>query len=251
MQRSGVLATARVLAMWVLASCVLSACSQSGPLPLTGQPSLHTAQAALETGAPDMALNICSRLVSEGRGNATVFVCQGDALAALGRPAEADTSYTQALALDPRSIGGLVGLGRLRLATDPARAEQLFMQALAQNPRAAAALNDLGIARDLQGRHAEAQQAYGAAIAADPDMRAAQVNLALSVGLQGRPDEAVRLMQPLVGRADTTARERHDLAAVLAMDGRVAEATRLLSPDLQGADLDAAIAGYRALLVAH
>ena len=32
------------------------------------------------------------------------------------------------------------------------------------------------------------------------------------------------------------------------MQGQTDEAARLLSPDLQGADLDAALAGYRALL---
>ena len=72
----------------------------------------------------------------------------------------------------------------------PGRAEELLLLALAQNPREAAVLNNLGIARDLQGRHAEAQKSYGEAIAANPSMRAAQVNLALSMALSGQPDAA-------------------------------------------------------------
>jgi Flp pilus assembly protein TadD len=109
-------------------------------------------------------------------------------------------------------------------------------------------LNDIGIALDLQGRHAEAQAAYGRAIGIDPAMRAAQVNLALSTALNGQPDAAARMLLPVAGGPDATTRERHDLAAVLAMSGHANEARELLRPDLQGADLDAALAGYRALL---
>jgi Flp pilus assembly protein TadD len=227
---------------------LLASCAQPGPQLGTGQPSLNTARAALDSGAPDLALNICTRIAASDPGNAEALACQGDALIAQGRPNEADAAYTNAIVVDPGCIPALLGLGRLRLASDPRRAEELFRLVLARAPRNAVALNNLGIARDLQGRHAEAQAAYGQAIAADPDMRAAQVNLALSTALAGRPGDAARLLQPLASGPDATVRERHDLAAVLVMDGRVAEATQLLSPDLQGAELEAAISGYRALL---
>jgi len=228
---------------------LLAACSQPTAELGTGQPSLNTARAALDGGGPDVALSICTR-IGATRPSSDALTCQGDALAALGRPNEADTAYANALVLAPRSVGALLGLGRLRLADNPGRAEELLLLALAQNPREAAVLNNLGIARDLQGRHAEAQKSYGEAIAANPSMRAAQVNLALSMALSGQPDAAARLLLPLAGGLDASLRERHDLAAVLAMAGRTTEAARLLSPDLQGADLDAALAGYRALLAA-
>lgn len=122
------------------------------------------------------------------------------------------------------------------------------MRVLAHQPQNAVALNDVGISRDLQGRHTDAQQAYGLAIAANPDMRAAQVNLALSTALAGHPDDAARLLEPLAIGPDAATRERHDLAAILAMDGKTDAAAKLLSPELQGADLDAALAGYRSLL---
>ena len=228
---------------------LLTACgSHSEPQLRTGVPSLHTARVALQSGAPSVALGICSRVVQADGYDAAALACEGDALTALGRPAEADTAYTRALTLAPKSVPVLLGLGRLRLATDPIRAEVLFLAALRQNPRDAVALNDLGIARDLQGRHAEAQQSYAAASAADPDMRAAQVNLALSMALQGRPADAARLLGPIASSPDATTRERHDMAAALAMNGNTEAAKQLLRPELQGADLDAAIAGYRALL---
>ena len=226
----------------------LTACSQSGQTLRSGVPSLNSARAAQASGAPDVALNICQQIAAGGHRNAAVLACEGDALAALRQTNEADTAYTTALVLEPDSQDALLGQGRLRLATDPKRAEELFLRVLAQAPRNAIALNDLGIAQDLQGRHGDAQQSYGAAIAANPDMRAAQVNLALSTALDGRPAQAVQLLTPLATSPDATTRERHDLAAALAMAGRRDEAARLLSPDLQGADLDAALAGYRALL---
>jgi Flp pilus assembly protein TadD len=226
---------------------LLAACSHDVPQLGTGLPSLHTAQTALQGGAPDIALNICEKIGAAEPRNGGAVTCEGDALAALGKPEEADRAYTEALVADPKSVPALLGLGRLRLADDPKRAEALFLLVLAQQPRDAAALNDLGIARDLQGHHAAAQKAYGDAIAADPDMRAAQVNLALSIGLAGHPGEATRLLLPLASGLDATARERDDLAAVLAMDNRADEAGRLLSPELQGAELDRALAGYRAL----
>ena len=227
---------------------LLTACTSRTPPQLsTGEPSLNTGQVALSDGAPDVALAICRRRSVDDPTSVAALACEADALTALGRPNEADAVLLKALTIDPKSVRILVGVGRLRLANDPGHAEKLFQLALQLQPRNAVALNDLGIAQDLQGHHTAAQASYAAAIAADPDMRAAQVNLALSMALQGRPDDGARLMLSVAGGPDATVRERHDLAAVLAMAGHVDEATRLLSPELQGADLDAALAGYRAL----
>ncbi len=239
-----------LMAGLLLPLLVLAGCAQNGEALGTGLPSLNTARAALGTGAPELALTICTRISADSPKAAAPLVCEGDADIALGRSNDADTAYTQALVRDPRSAPALLGLGRLRLGDDPARAEQLFRRALAIDPHLAAASNDLGIAQDLQGRHTDAQASYGAALAADPAMRAAQVNLALSMALGGQPADAAQLLFPIANRPDASVRERHDLAAVLAMGGHVEEARRLLSPSLSGADLDRAIAGYQALLTA-
>ncbi len=214
---------------------------------LSGQPSLTTARAALGGGSADLALNLCTLLLTRHPSDAPLLVCKGDALMLLGRNAEAVSSYEAALLVDRKSGDAKVGLGRVKLAVDPARAEALFLDALTSDPRNAAALNDLGIARDLQGRHAEAQVAYGEAIAAGPDVRAPQVNLALSLAMTGRAGEAVRIMRPIGGRSDATPRERHDLAAVLAMDGKADEASRLLRTDLDGPQTDEALSGFQSL----
>ena len=226
---------------------LLGACSAKLDPSLSGQPSLSTARVALAGGSGEIALNICNALLLEHPKDGDLLVCRADALASMGRAAEATSAYQAALAVDGKSGGARMGLGRLRLATDPAGAEALFLAALATNPRNAAALNNLGIARDLQGHHADAQTAYGEAIGAAPEMRAAQVNLALSLAMSGRSGEAVRILRPIAERPEATPRERHDMAAVLAMDGKPDEATRLLRVDLDGGQVDSAVDGYRAL----
>ena len=230
----------------LLLLAALAACSSTTDTLSAGQPSLATARVALAGGSAEIALNICSGQLARKPRDLDLLVCQGDALSALGRSAEAVAAYTTALAIEPSSDAKL-GLGRLRLATDPAGAEALFLEVLSRNPRNAAALNNVGIARDLQGRHADAQTAYGEAIAAAPDQRAAQVNLALSLAMSGRAAEAVRIMRPIGERAEATPRERHDLAAVLAMDGKPDEAARLLRPDMDGTQVDTAVNGFRSL----
>lgn len=212
-----------------------------------GKPSLKTAQTALSSGAADLAYRICASLVDAGDRTPRALVCKANALTALGRSAEALASFDAALAVEPNYGDALIGTGRLRLTTDPAGAEQVFMQVLANNPRDAIALNNLGIARDLQGRHSDAQTAYAEAIAANPDARAPQVNLALSMAMTGRAREATRILRPLADNADATARERHDYAAVLTMAGRPEEATPYLTPELSAPQAQEAVSGFRAI----
>ena len=235
----------RVAALLLLVG--VAACSAQTDTQLNGVPTVNTARVALAGGAAEVALNICSGQLERRPNDPDLLVCKGDALAALGRGAEAGGYYERAMARDKTSADARIGLGRLRLGTDPAAAEALFLEALSRSPRNPAALNDLGIARDLQGRHADAQTAYGEAIAAAPNLRAPQVNLALSMALSGRAGEAVRILRPIGERSDATARERHDLAAALTIDNKPDDAARLLRPELEGRAVDDAMNGFRAL----
>ena len=96
-----------------LVTCLslLSACTTSPPQLGTGIPSLSTARAALQSGAPAVALKICLEIVASGRYNAAVLTCEGDALVALNRTDLADRVYTVALKVDSDSQGALMGLG--------------------------------------------------------------------------------------------------------------------------------------------
>jgi Flp pilus assembly protein TadD len=187
---------------------------------------------ALKGGSPEIALQIANNVLTQHPGNGSALATRGEALTALGRPEEAAIAFSQVPPKDPASVSAQIGLGRIRLATDPVGAEAAFLGALSQDPRNAVALNDLGIARDLQGRHTDAQTAYRSALGVDPGMRAAQVNLALSLAMSGQSRDAVQLLRPLASKPDASPQVRHDMAAVLAMSGSKAEAEQILSKDL-------------------
>jgi Flp pilus assembly protein TadD len=224
---------------------LLAGCANDGPLSLrSGLPGIEVAQAALRGGSPQIALQIAGNILAREPSNEAALVVQGESLTALGRLDEATTSFESVMQRDPSSIAAHIGLGRVRLGSDPAGAEVLFLEALKREPRNAVALNDLGIARDLQGRHADAQKAYREAMAANSNMSAARVNLALSLAMDGQARDAVQLLRPLASDPGASRQLRHDLAAVLAMGGDRAEAERILSKDLPPREVQQALEAY-------
>lgn len=209
-------------------------------------PGLNIADAALRGGSPQVALQVVSGVLSNSPDNAFALAIQGDALTLLGRPEAAAGSFERALRVDSGSTRAKIGLGRLRLGTDPADAERLFLEVLQKEPRDTVALNNLGIARDLQGRHAEAQVAYRQALGLNPELHAAQVNMALSLAMSGQGARALPLIQPLASAPGASRKLRHDYAAVLAMSGKRAEAEAILGADLTPAEVRQAMAEYEA-----
>ena len=232
----------------ILLVVLLAACAGPKQQDLADRPpGLGVAQAALTSGAPGVALQICMDTAQREPKNLAAQLCLGDALTALGRTADAEVSFERAQRMAPEDPGVLMGLGRLRLATDPLVAEALFVHVLKVAPNNALAWNDIGIARDLQGRHQEAQEAYGRALGIDPSMGAAEVNLALSMAMSGRADEAVRRLRRIADAPSASPRLRQDLAAALAMANQSDEAAKLLRGDLSAEEIDQAIAAYHAL----
>jgi Flp pilus assembly protein TadD len=224
---------------------LLAACANNETLSLrSGMPGIDVAQAALRGGSPQIALQVASNILAKDPWNETALIVQGEALTALGRLDEAMTSFESVLRNNPSSVAAQIGLGRVRLGSDPAAAEELFLQALQREPRNAVALNNLGIARDLQGRHTEAQTAYRHAMAANSNMSAARVNLALSLAMDGQARDAIQLIRPLASDPGASRQLRHDLAAVLAMGGDRAEAERILSKDLPPKEVQQALDAY-------
>ncbi len=220
---------------WILWTAIaLSACADHGKEPALSNrpPSLNVADTALASGAPAIALQVANGILASAPGNVAALVRQGNALAALGRGGEADLSYQRALAIDPASGEAMIGEGRLLLADRPAQAEELFLRVVSADPRNAVALNDLGIARDMQGRHSQAQEAYRRAMACAPGMVAAQVNLGLSLAISGETTGAIALLRPLAADAEAPKRVRHDLAVALTLAGQRDEAVRVLSVDM-------------------
>ena len=101
----------------------------------------------------------------------------------MGQTEAASAGFKQVLAGERDSVGAALGLARLVMSTDPAAADALLAPIAVRGAATATVWNDLGVARDLLGRHVDAQEAYRQALAADPTMASAQANLARSLSL--------------------------------------------------------------------
>jgi Tfp pilus assembly protein PilF len=196
-------------------------------------PGLNVAEAALEGGAGQIALQVSDGVLRESPNNVRALEIKGDALTLLGDYDQAGAIFQALLAKDPNSVRACIGMGRVKLAKSPIEAEQYFQRVLQADPRNVTALNNLGIARDLQGHHTQAQPAYHQALAINPDLESAQVNLALSMAMSGQGPAAIKLLHARATQPGAPAKVKHDYAVVLAMTGNRSGAERVLSDDMQ------------------
>lgn len=169
------------------------------------------AEAALRAGVPDIALHLADVLLVKDPRNVRALVARGNALSALHDPAGAVRSYRAALAVDPETSAARLGLGRVLIHVNPAAAEAAFLDVATREPGSLAAWNNIGIARDLQGRHGDAQIAYRRALAVAPEAADVAGNLGLSLALSGQAGEAVALLRPLAAAPGAPAMVRKNL----------------------------------------
>jgi Flp pilus assembly protein TadD len=226
---------------------LLGACASHGGSGLhDGQPGVDVAEAALRGGSPQVAMQIDSVILAKDPHNVPALINRGDVQTAQQLYDEAATSYAAALQADPDSLPARIGLGRVRLTSDPAAAERLFQDVVQRDSHNAIALNDLGIARDLLGRHRDAQLAYRQAMGIDPTMVGVRVNLALSLAMTGRADDAAPMLRPMADSPSAPRKYRHDMAVVLAMGGDREGAERILSRDMSPEQANKAVSIFMA-----
>jgi Flp pilus assembly protein TadD len=190
------------------------------------------AEAALQGGSGQIALQVSEGVLRDSPRNVRALEIKADALTLLGDYDGATEIYQSLLEKDPNSVRATIGMGRIKLAKDPAAAAALFQKVLQRDPGDLTALNNLGIARDLQGRHAEAQVVYRQALAVNPELGSAEVNLALSMAMTGQGAAAIKLIKGKADQPGASEKIRHDYAVVLAMAGHRPEAERVLSESL-------------------
>ena len=188
---------------------------------------MRVADAALVAGAPEIALRVADLTLERDPRNVEALVTKGDTLYAMGLREEARTAYRQAVNLDPTLAVAQLGLGRTLVQSDPAAAETAFLAAVASRPDDSAALNDVGIARDLLGHHAEAQEAYRRALAIAPDASDVKVNLGLSLALTGDKSAAVGVLHEAAAAPEAIQGRGKELAAALALAGDTVGAHQL------------------------
>jgi Flp pilus assembly protein TadD len=226
---------------------LLAGCAQGAKSP-GGVPGVNTADAALDGGMPDTALNVTRTILQSNPRDVGALERQGMALDQLNQPDAAMEAWRRALAINPASQVAALGLGRLQLSRgNAADAELSFSKLLARTPDDRIVLNDLGVALDLQGKHSAAQVIYAKLLNLNTNDRAAAVNMALSLSLSGQASRSVAMLRGPGSRPDAIPRVRQDLAVALALSGDTGEAEKLLLTDLSLSDAAAALAGYRAL----
>lgn len=227
--------------------CLLAGCGQGSQIAAGGQPGINVGRAALDAGSADAALQVADNLLARTPNDPQALLLRADAQAAGRHTAEATMSYRAALEADPNLAPARLGLGRMLLASDAKAAEAMFQSVLDADPNSASALNNLGVARDLQNRHAEAQEAYRKALALAPAMQSAAVNLALSLSMTGKAAAAVPMIRALAQAPGATPRVRQNLAAVLAMAGDRPAAASVLKSDLSATEVRKALDVFAAL----
>jgi Flp pilus assembly protein TadD len=195
-------------------------------------PSLRIAKAALASGAPELALRVADLKIAKNPNDVSALVARGDALYALDQPDQARTAYRAAIKVDPETPAAQLGLGRTLAQSDPGAAEAAFLSALSHDPDNVIALNNLGVVRDLQGRHEDAQEAYSHALSVAPTSADVQINLGMSLALSGRTAEASRLLHAVASDPEARQAWRKELinALTLAGDGGWAQQELLIDP---------------------
>jgi Flp pilus assembly protein TadD len=214
-------------------SLALGACSGLTPREDLARrpPSLRIAKAALDSGAPQLALQVADLELAKQPNDVSALVARGDALYALGQRDQAQLAYRAAVQLEPDTTAAQVGLGRTLAQSDPHAAETVFLSALSRDPDNVTALNNLGVVRDLQGRHTEAQEAYTHAISIAPMSADVQINLGMSLALSARTSEASRLLRGIASDPEARQAWRKELTNALTLAGDGAWAQQELPID--------------------
>ena len=217
--------------------------------------------ALLDRGEPEIARTLLERTVQIDPGDAEAQGALGEALEALGRPADAEAAYARALERDPDAREVLLRAGRLALragseararayldrlasldigpeqslrvaltwlsAGKPVPAVRVLEQARAgsDDPRLLLAL---GLVQGKIGRWAEAARAYGQVPVGAPGWKDAVVQRGLALARAGEPARAERVTTEALKQAPGDVALEAGHAAVLEAIGEPRRAEQFL-----------------------
>jgi Tfp pilus assembly protein PilF len=178
----------------------------------------------LNAGHSDRAADLCRAAVQADPRDPGARAMLATALAALGRPVEAETEYRAALRYAPRdaAIGCAFGkflLDRFRSKEAAAQAEAALVFAPDDLP----AHNLLGMALAAQGRMDEAIEAFSRAVAADPSAGSSHANLGTALAVEGRFKEAFYALDQAIRLSPADIAIRVNQAITLLKAGRLPE----------------------------
>jgi tetratricopeptide (TPR) repeat protein len=131
--------------------------------------------------------------------NASLLITSGTARERLGRIAEAEAAYNEALRIDPTNREALFNLSRLYMDREAyAPALPLLQRLVSADPSDAEAAVNLGVASLHTGRRAEAADAWNRAIKANPRLPQPYMNLAALHHQAGETEEAARILEAFI-----------------------------------------------------
>ena len=164
------------------------ACRPRDPVALHLSGLLDHQSGASERGEPRIAA-----AVAAAPAYATAHISLGNVRLALGRAAEASSSFRAALALQPADAVALTNLGNA-LDGQGWSGAALRVQgwAVAADPELAEAHDNLGAMLARHGRWSEAEQAHVQALRRAPQLVAGWINLSVALRRLGRPGAAER-----------------------------------------------------------
>ncbi|WP_207459105.1 tetratricopeptide repeat protein [Azospirillum sp. SYSU D00513] len=182
---------------------------------------------ALQMGQPAAALELIGRAIARLDGVWDFHDNHGNALAALGRHAEAAQAHRHAARLRPDAPAARFNLGNaLQALEQPAEAVQAFRAALILRPDYAKAWYNLGNALRILGHAGGTGRTDDAAIAAfaravtlAPAMAEARTNLGDALAGRGRLDAALAQHRAVVALRPEDGNAHYNLGAMLQQRG--------------------------------
>ena len=195
--------------------------------------SVKQADEARQAGNIDMAIPLYGRALQANPQGVEAKLGLGQSFLSIGASSEAAAQFRDVLAQREGNAAARRGLATALIGMgQPALAEEQIAVILQADSSDYRALNVLGVALDMQGRHAEAQANYRRAIELAPTYLPTRSNFGLSLAITGPPQEAVAQLAPIATAAGSDGRIRQNLAFAYAMAGDFENALQISRRDL-------------------
>ena len=255
-KRSVLLCSGILLIAAVTGCTTTSHMSQPQPVALNSNPSnmseLHIAEVALSSGDVNMATTIYERVARSNPKSIPALTGLGNTLYAVGDFTRAGVYFDRASQIDPDATEPKIGMARVAIHQRRlGDAADIYRKLLVKAPNNPLAASGLGVALDMDGKHAEAQAVLRAALAANPGDPALSVNLGLSLVMGGDPQQGANVLLDVTRYPSAPAQARQDLALAFGLSGNTDAAGQVLAADLpkdQVADNLRFYAAQRALM---
>lgn len=183
------------------------------------------ARKQLSKGEGDLAITALQKLVADYPDYLPGRLTLGAAFQSQNRLDEAQTTYEEALRVDPHSFDAHFDLARLLTSRNQTEAAiEHYGAAVAANPTFAMAHINLAALLSAAGDVAGARQHFESGLAASPDSTVGQYNYSVFLGKQGEWDAALQHIRRAAELSPRNPQIRFQLATCLFGQGKFADA---------------------------